>query len=638
MRYFRIAPLLLMGCLGLAGCGGGGSSTTPVSATVVDGYIEGAELYLVPAGETTTTNAIARSRPSNKYGVARIAIANKLLADPSYHLIAVGGTDTATGASASVYSAPVDSSAGPSTATVVSPLTMLLDQVALQISSGSGLTQSNIEEAAKEIASIAGIDQSKALETILHTDYMSQAISDSNAQKALAMSWTISELASQKVLDSSGSLDTTVSKLASAVKSGSSNSAYDLVTVAAGSDTTTQAQALVVAESIFRTINENIITASSGTNCAEAMAKLQAKLHSSLLGSISQVNQSNAYSYITTIRGNSYLNPSNMGSAADLTNSTVKDYLIQSVSSGPIQELLDVNISTIQVLASASAPQQSASARKAKAAATNPCSGKADNTTVQVQCSDVLNSTFCTASAGLTVTASCLNGVPDQITATLQNYTIPGFNSKLNGTMEISNSSITLSNIRNGNTTYDGTIDYTVDPTTYAVSFSVSNALTIKSSQWNTLSLDSLTHGTITPAANQASGMNDTLVYLSGSGTTASGDSISLGLDYNRQQSAMIGSDLTDSVDITLNGTAVIKGYPVQFSNFGMNQQRYFNSQTDQNPSYILDAFVPGSKLLTSLYGYAYFNGSNIRFNYVNNGYQYTSGTFSLSTSSPPAQ
>lgn len=637
MRHFRIVALLIMGCLALAGCGGGGGGGTTVEGRVVDGYVAGATVYLVPVGETTPANAIRHSRPTDNSGQFKIKMPNKVFQNDyaSYHLIAVGGTDTATSTAAPTYTSPINS-------TVVTPLTTLLDQLAVGISSNSqsGLTSSAVAQAAAQIATVAGIDQSSALNTILNTDYLDKAASDANAQKALTMSFIIAELSAQGVID--GSFEGTVSKLVTALKRTSPPTTInDLMIAAAGSDTTTQAKALVLAESVMRTMNEAVVATASTSSSAGMMTSLQYNLHKSLGSMIAQVTPSNAYSYIVSITGASALVVDKSGTPADVTSSTVKQYMIDSVSSGPVQALLDVDFSPLAQVVSvpaAAAPRQGASVVR-KAQATGVCANKTNGTTVDLACDLVLPGSFCTGTPGLHATATCENGTATlPLSVTLSDYAFPGLpgSPKLNGTLQIAANSMTLTNITNGSTSYNGSISYAVDSTTSAMSFTVNDNLTIKSPQWKTLSLDNITHGTITPTAD-LSGVNDMKIYLSGSGTTNSSTvPLTLGLDYQRQQDATIGSDLTDNVIVTLNGT-LSNGGILRFCNFQVNEQRFFGSQTDQNPQYMLVSFEPKSQLKTSTNGYAYFNGSGLRYNYASPIYQYVSGsgTFSLSTTAP---
>ena len=65
MKTVTLILLLLLSSLLIVSChgGGGGSGAPPVSGggKVIDGYVQGAWVYIVPVGETTSAHALYTS-------------------------------------------------------------------------------------------------------------------------------------------------------------------------------------------------------------------------------------------------------------------------------------------------------------------------------------------------------------------------------------------------------------------------------------------------------------------------------------------------------------------------------------------------------------------------------------------------
>jgi hypothetical protein len=154
---------------------------------------------------------------------------------------------------------------------------------------------------------------------------------------------------------------------------------------------------------------------------------------------------------------------------------------------------------------------------------------------------------------------------------------------------------------------------------------------------WKSLLLDSFSNGRITPAAtiNDKNRMN---IFLSGAGTPAASNiSRKLSLNYERSQDAAkksSGSQFIDNASVILNGQIIEGTELTTLSGFGVSETRYYNSLSEQDYLYKLSSFNSGSKLSSSLYGYAYYKGSDIRFDYNKTTAEavYKSGTISLTS------
>lgn len=132
MRRWRLAAPWLVSAL-LAACGGGGgggsSASASLSGVAVDGYLQGASVFLdvnrngiLDAGEpSTTTDA------NGRYTLEYSSVSSSVKGLP---IVVTGGIDSDTGyAFAGRLSAPVDLAAS---AQVVSPLTSLVDALVAQ--------------------------------------------------------------------------------------------------------------------------------------------------------------------------------------------------------------------------------------------------------------------------------------------------------------------------------------------------------------------------------------------------------------------------------------------------------------------------------------------------------------------------
>src|SRR6185369_5958020 len=212
-----ITSLLLISCSGGGsgtGVTGGGTQVATGGGKVVDGYVQGAWVYVVPRGETTAAHALFRSDAQTSAlggfsltGIDSFVAANA--GNTDYQLISIGGTNTSTNtpvAAGTVYTAPLGSK-------VLTPLTTLVVQTAAALAGNAVPSQANLTQAMAQIATMAGIDPAQAGTIMLNTDPVAHATSDANAAKALALELIIAKLAEQKVIDASGSFGQTVQAL-----------------------------------------------------------------------------------------------------------------------------------------------------------------------------------------------------------------------------------------------------------------------------------------------------------------------------------------------------------------------------------------------------------------------------------------
>ena len=659
MKMARFA-LIVLSVLFIASCGGGGGggAASPVmSGQVINGYMKGASVYIVSidydigniANISQSAKYKADALTDEKGTFSFTGVPESLFsasATPTYKLVAVGGINTSTNES-QVNSVSVS----PINAKVITPLTTLaMNAVASKASaSGSAVTQTMIDDALNSVAAASGMD-ANGKHSILNTDFIASAGSDSNAVKALTLDLVITQLEKNNILGS-GSLATAL-----AVPTAKFNDISTLLTSAAGSNATKVAQASVLAASVQNSIS-SIVTLSqsvqqTSVDSAATMKSLEGQLNNSIKASIPSVNSSNIAEVTNTISSaatasviNSVpaLVPSNKsGQPADLTNSTVRSYLLAKASDGGIAELLGFNIKTVQsgtalpkMVARASGNFGKSTSKSVAAASVNPCATAAD-TSLAINCADVFGSEFCANStSGYQGTVTCLAKQPTKISISLTNFSAPIFDSKLSGNIEISSNTMSFDNVTNGTTSFNGAISYSQGADSSLV-FAV-KSMAVTSPMWKSLLLDSFSNGRITPAAtnNDKNRMN---IFLSGAGTPAASNiSRKLSLSYERSQDAVkkpSGSQFIDNASVILNGQIIEGTELTTLSGFGVSEARFYNSLSDQDYLYKLSSFNSGSKLSSSLYGYAYYKGSDIRFDYNKATAEavYKSGTLSLTS------
>ncbi len=661
MKMARFA-LIVLSVLFIASCGGGGggSAATPVmSGQVINGYMKGASVYIVSIdydiGNVATISQSAKYKADaltdEKGTFTFTGVPESLFsasATPAYKLVAVGGINTSTNES-QVNSVSVS----PINAKVITPLTTLaMNAVASKASaSGSAVTQTMIDDALNSVAVASGMD-ANGKHSILNTDFIASAGSDSNAVKALTLDLVITQLEKNNILGS-GSLATAL-----AVPTAKFNDISTLLTTAAGSNATKVAQASVLAASVQNSIS-SIVTLSqsvqqTSVDSAATMKSLEGQLNNSIKTSIATVDASSNIAEVTnTISSAATANvissvpalvPSNKsGQPADLTSSTVRSYLLAKASDGGIAELLGFNIKTVssgtalpKIVARVSGNFAKSTAKSVAAVSANPCATAADNTSLPINCADVFGSEFCANStSGYQGTVTCMAKQPTKISISLTNFSAPIFDSKLSGNIEISSNTMSFDNVTNGTTSFNGAISYS-QGADGALVFAV-KSMAVTSSMWKSLLLDSFSNGRITPAAtnNDKNRMN---IFLSGAGTPAvSNISRKLSLSYERSQDATkkaSGSQFIDNASVILNGQIIEGTELTTLSGFGVSETRFYNSLSDQDYLYKLASFNSGSKLSSSLYGYAYYKGSDIRFDYNKATAEavYKSGTLSLTS------
>jgi hypothetical protein len=638
-------------------CGGGGGGSTPgTPGKVIDGYVQGAWIYIVPVGNTDSTGFIYKSdAPTDGNGNFSFSGISAFLAansgNTAYKMISIGGTNTATGSpipSNTIYTAPLG-------AKVLTPLTTLVMQTATRIAAGATLTQANINQAVAQIAAVSGIEQSQANNVMLNMDSVANATTDANASKALALQIIITQLAVQKVVDSSAdnfskTVDALATKLADTSNTPMNISA--LATSASLQDPTSQAQASIISESILNTVDQVTAAAqsqsSSNTTSATLMGQMEGQLTANLASNLAGVTGatdvaavSNAVTNTTTasIIKNNITNLDKTDSVADLTSPAITNYLLHKASEGGIAQLLGIDVLTVPAgniivksvaLATGKLSVNKRTGKAVAAIASNPCSGVADSTSIAVSCADVLGADFCAnATSGFQASLSCSNNLPNTISIVLTGFSNPIFGSALSGTIAISNNFMTFTGVTDGTTTFNGALGYD-SGTSGSLDFAVKN-MTVVSPMWNLLTLDSFSRGSIIPAVN--GGQSKLNVYISGIGTlVGSNVEEKISMKYERSQDAaktLDAGQYTDNVTVTLNGQVSQGSEVVTLTNFGLIEQRFYAGSADQDYLYKLSSFSAGSKLATSKYGYAFFTGDSLKYNFDQT---YVSGSLTLKT------
>jgi len=650
MRILRLISVLLP-CLLMVACGGGKNAPTSFAVTgqVVDGYVEGATVYIVPVGDTTSANALYQSSTQTASdGSFRIPdVPLSIAGSPAYQLLAVGGHDTALPPadwvipSGTVFEAPLD-------ANFVTPLTTLVMETARKIVGSSSVTQASIDQAIANIAAVTGMAPEQAKEAILYADPMVRGLSNENSMKALALQTTITQLAKADAMG--GDFLATVRALADELKNSSSLPAdvVELATAAAP-DSVRQAKAEVIASGIDQAIRQSYTAALGSASSADVFSSttglLQRRINAYLKGDVAYEEAATAINGLAVYATSGTIDTLIPGStvAADLSSSLVKNYILSSASDGGIAQLLGINVkdpaipvNIISGTSTAARMLRSATPGRATrvAASTNPCSGGTGTRTEPVTCDDLFGS--CTGATGtFTATATCSNATPTSIQVSLQNFNSSLFGTTLNGQIVISPDTMSFTNISDGSTTFNGSVLYgqTLDSSgnLYSIDFAVKDTLAVTSPMWRTLTLDQLSRGKLMPVTTD--GENRFSVFLSGDGTLKSDNSsISIAMNYDRTQDAVKSNPspnvYTDNVNVKLDGV-IRKGTDiVKLENFGLSQTRYFGSQTADSYDYFVATFNAPSKISTNK-GYAYFRGSDITFNSNN---AYVSGTISLAT------
>lgn len=656
MRTFGFV-VLVVSCLLITACGGGGGSTVDTAGgKVVDGYVQGAWIYVVPTGETTAANALFRSTsPTDAQGNFTFAGIQSFITansgNATYQLISIGGTNTSTQApvpQGTVYTAPLGSK-------VLTPLTTLVMQTATILAGSAPLSPDTITQAIAKIAAVSGMDPAQAANVILNMDPMATATTDSNVSKALALELIVAQLAAQKVVDANGSFSQTVNALANQLVAGNPMNVVALATNAALSNPASQNQAAIISGSILSTVNEVTAAAQSQSSTsftpASLMAQMESQLTANLASNLSGVNGqtdvnavSNAVTNTTTAQtiGQHISTLDKTAVPANLQDAAVTGYLLKKASEGGISQLLGIDVLTIP---SGNVAVQTASRvagklgvfkgpAKSVAAVANPCSGMANSAVVPMSCGDILGADLCTNAADtFQASLSCNNHLPDTISISLNGFSGSIFGSGMSGTIKINNSAMTFADVTDGATVFNGTLGYGPG-SNGALDFAVKN-MTVLSPMWSTLNLDSFSRGSIIPAAS--GGQNDMVIYISGSGILA-GSNVpeKISLNYERRLDTvktLVGSQYTDNSSVNLNGQVSQGGEVVKFANFGLSEQRFYQGAADQDFLYKLSSFTAGSKLASSKYGYAFFSGNDLRFNYdqVHAKSVYQSGSMALS-------
>lgn len=658
IKYLLLVGMTML--IGACGGGGGGNGGTgagvPQLGKVVDGYVQGAQVYIVPIGAVSASQArFTANAPTDAQGNFTFTGVDEFLAanagNNQYQYLSVGGTNTATGAlipAGTVYTGPLGCK-------VLTPVTTLVMKTASVLAGGAPVSQTHIDQALGRIAAVSGIEASQAAETLLNTDAVANAAGDANATKALALQLTIAQLAEQGVVDSSRSFGNTVTALANKLATAGSApmNVVALATSAAASDATSQARAEVISASVLDTVSQIASSTRSQTSqsVSTVMAQMERELSSNLDSQLVNVVASSdvaaaanqvTNSTTTEVIGSVIDTLDKTATAADLQDASVKSYLLRKASEGGIAQLLGIDVLTItpgnvatKALARAAQKVALPGLKKAAAASANPCVGVANNASVPLGCADLLGSDFCAgAASGFQASLACVNQAPASISVTLNSFNSPALGTPLSGSLTIDSSSMTFDDLSNGSTTFNGAVSYG-SGANGSLELAV-KSMTVTSPFWSTLNLDSFSRCSITPALS--GGQNVLAAYLSGSGTVAgTGQTQELGLSYRRYQDAVktaIGSGYSDTVQVTLNGQVRQGTEVVKFTDFGLHESRHFAGASDENYLSKSSSFDAGSKISTSKYGYAFFNGDNLNFSWDAGAGRpvYQSGILSLTT------
>ena len=668
--------LLMVSSLLLMSCSGGGGSTLVHTnpGKVVDGYVQGAWIYIVPVGQATTAGFLYKSDAvTDKLGNFAFtgiqAFLDANAATVAYQMISVGGTNTATGTAIpedTIYVAPLG-------AKVLTPLTTLVMQTATLLAGSGPITSSIIDDAVAKIAAAAGItgDATATVKRIiddavakiaaatgttgdttattrdimLNVDPMANASSSADASKALALGLIIMQLAEHRVADTSGSFSATVSALAEELVNGSPMDIVTLVTDSALPDASSQARASIISQSILNTVNQ--ITAavqsqsSLSSTSAEIMTQMETTLTTNLAATLSSVDDTtdaaaavNAVTNATTatVISANITNLDKTSSAADMSDPKVTAYLVKKASDGGIAQLLGIDLLPVPAFdrtwieKAAGKLADSRTLGKKVGFVSNPCSGVANAVLVPISCSDLLGAPFCAAATGdFKGRLSCSGGQPATITLGLTGFSSPAFGAALNGTISLNSNTMTFIDLKAGTTTFNGSLVYGLRQNgslDLAVKY-----LTVVSPMWQTLTLDDFSRASITPAGSTV--QNRMTAYISGTGTVVGTAAVeTIAMKYDRAQDAVKISNpdntldappYIDHVTVSLNGQVSAGGEVVTLSNFGLKETRYFAAAADQGYLYKLSSFTAASKLATSKYGYAFFVGNNLKFD--NTGY-----------------
>lgn len=669
MKPFRYVLLALAAAMLTTACGGGGggSSATPnytISGQVVDGYVQGSRVYIVPVADDTAARALYTSAtPSDELGRFYInGLATGVVQDVNgnlrYKLLGVGGTDTATGVpvGTAIYTAPLD-------AKVLTPLTTLAMQIAENLSAGGPVSRANLNIAIQRIAEVAGIDGAVANDIILGTDPVGNAFTDVNTQRALTLDLVIQQLTAQNLVDGVGNFNTTIATLAAQLSADVRPlSLTALATGAVGNDETAQAMAEVIVASAGGVITQMAAATPADANVADIAQSLEvtfASQLSTLLGGVNPGNISGMTTQIVASTTNEALGAiiNNLFLPADLSNTTVKNYLLQKASDAGVADLLGVDVLgiapgniTIPVagkLVSSAKSLLNPSAKTVFAVQvvdeTNPCSEEGNaNAVLDVTCADIFGADVC---EGVTPAAFggslvCADGMPTSINILMDGFDSPIIQQPLSGEVTINNSTIAFTGVTTGTTTYTGVLNYTAGVNT-ALDFSVVS-MTVNSNRWDNLVLDSFSTGKLITVADD--GENAMTMFISGTGRLKGVAGLplqTLSLTYRHGQDASktanpdVDFPYVDHAWSSVDGQILdgANNDVVRFSNFKVDEVRYYSLFTDEQYAKKDANFVQGSRISTGLYGYADFFSSNLvwTFDSETSRPEYTSGSLQLS-------
>jgi hypothetical protein len=620
MRILRLIMALLP-CLLIISCGGGGGpGGATVSGRVVDGYIEGAKVYIVPRGDTTITNAVAGPATTDAEGRFRFTgVSPATATSSSYQLLSIGGKDTALGEllpDGTVYTAPTGSD-------IVTPLTTLVMETARKIPGQS------IDQAVANIAAVTGMDA----ESIMKKDPVAQGMSSANNVKSLALNTALMQLYRQNVMVDSGTFLETVDAIADQLKDGSSLpvDVVTLMTDAARSDSASRAKAEIITAGIHEGMMRILTTvrpqgagSALDVSSSSIATKMQGRIHSFLSGSGGEAtdvvdginNLANAITNDTLP-----VIYSNMASAANISDPLIRNYIRSKVAEGGLAQLLGADLSNVPW--SSGTPARSAAVarvlkiasvgRSAAPASTsdNPCAGQG-STPVTWVCTDLFSSTTCQNAGDFNWEFTCSANAPTSSTMTLTNFS--PFGVPLSGVIATEGNTLTFTGLRSGTSTFNGSLAFS-SMSDGSFQFSVLDGFRVTSSSstkgWQNLVLDSLSRGKMIPA-DSLSGDNVMSIFLSGSGTPAgSTKTYTMALNYDRSQNATKSPTFTDQATVRVSGVITDGTDRVALENFGFEETRYYSGQLDENYVYKYSKFLSGNRVSTSKYGYASFKAED---------------------------